>query len=175
MDIQSHKFHIFICVKILDKNIFGYSFVSHSGTYIYTDSSFNHSKLTGNNFLMLYFSNRKKLLLADQDVLNMVGSMSPWLVQPLPCPWNYHTWTVSKLKLKFRQHIIFSVVLLDLRGRKSQGRERLAKICAQKLKLKGLDFFTETARSNKMIHLQETFCVPVILQSTRHPRQRHQW
>ena len=24
----------------------------------------------------------------------MVGSVSPWLIQPLPCPWNYHTWTV---------------------------------------------------------------------------------
>ena len=37
---------------------------------------------------------RRKLSLADQDLLNMVGSVSPWLVQPLPCPWNYHTWTV---------------------------------------------------------------------------------
>ena len=23
-----------------------------------------------------------------------VGAQSPWLLQPLPCNWNYHTWTV---------------------------------------------------------------------------------
>ena len=23
-----------------------------------------------------------------------VGAQSPWLIQPLPCRWNYHTWTV---------------------------------------------------------------------------------
>ena len=56
---------------------------------------------------------RLKLTLADQDVLNLVGgsqkmfleicivqqkkqvgAQSPWLIQPLPCRWNYHTWTV---------------------------------------------------------------------------------
>ena len=38
---------------------------------------------------------RKTLTLADQDVLNLVGNQAPWLLQPLPCEWNYHTWTVS--------------------------------------------------------------------------------
>jgi len=37
---------------------------------------------------------REKLTLADQDVLNLVGAQAPWLFQPLPCEWNYHTWTV---------------------------------------------------------------------------------
>ena len=23
-----------------------------------------------------------------------MGAQSPWLIQPLPCRWNYHTWTV---------------------------------------------------------------------------------
>jgi len=36
---------------------------------------------------------RLKLKLADQDVLNIVGAQAPWLLQPLPCQWNYHTWT----------------------------------------------------------------------------------
>jgi len=32
------------------------------------------------------------LPLADQDILNVVGGQSPYLLQPLPCEWNYHTW-----------------------------------------------------------------------------------
>jgi len=32
------------------------------------------------------------LPLADQDILNVVGGQTPYLLQPLPCEWNYHTW-----------------------------------------------------------------------------------
>ena len=35
---------------------------------------------------------RASLPLADQDILNLVGGRAPWLLQPLPCEWNYHTW-----------------------------------------------------------------------------------
>ena len=46
---------------------------------------------------------RLKLKLADQDVLNIVGSQAPWLFQPLPCQWNYHTWTVDSFLTCFPQ------------------------------------------------------------------------
>ena len=35
-------------------------------------------------FRNLYHATEKK----------QVGAQSPWLIQPLPCRWNYHTWTV---------------------------------------------------------------------------------
>ena len=38
---------------------------------------------------------RNSLSLADQDLLNILGSQSPWLIQPLPCEWHYHTWSCS--------------------------------------------------------------------------------
>lgn len=43
------------------------------------------------------------LSLADQDLLNMVGSVSPWLIQPLPCTWNYHTWTCRPARFEMRE------------------------------------------------------------------------
>ena len=38
---------------------------------------------------------RDSLSLADQDLLNILGSQSPWLIHPLPCEWHYHTWSCS--------------------------------------------------------------------------------
>ena len=38
---------------------------------------------------------RSSLFLADQDLLNILGSWTPWLIQPLPCHWHFHTWTCS--------------------------------------------------------------------------------
>jgi len=46
---------------------------------------------------------REKLTLADQDVLNLVGAQAPWLFQPLPCEWNYHTWTCRPARFEMRQ------------------------------------------------------------------------
>lgn len=46
---------------------------------------------------------REKLTLADQDVLNLVGAQAPWLFQPLPCEWNYHTWTCRPARFEMRE------------------------------------------------------------------------
>ena len=40
---------------------------------------------------------RGNLPLADQDILNVVGGQTPYLLQPLPCEWNYHTWQVENI------------------------------------------------------------------------------
>jgi len=48
----------------------------------------------------IWQKHRLKLTLADQDVLNMVGAQSPWLIQPLPCRWNYHTWTCRQARFE---------------------------------------------------------------------------
>ena len=41
------------------------------------------------------YLSRNSLSLADQDLLNILGSQSPWLLQPLPCEWHFHTWSCS--------------------------------------------------------------------------------
>jgi len=43
----------------------------------------------------LWEKHRNSLSLADQDLLNILGSQSPWLLQPLPCEWHFHTWSCS--------------------------------------------------------------------------------
>jgi len=43
----------------------------------------------------LWERHRDSLSLADQDLLNILGSQSPWLIHPLPCEWHYHTWSCS--------------------------------------------------------------------------------
>ena len=59
----------------------------------------SYGKSTGSlcmeNPLLAPYISRNSLSLADQDLLNILGSQSPWLIQPLPCEWHYHTWSCS--------------------------------------------------------------------------------
>ena len=42
----------------------------------------------------------QNLFYADQDIINMVGEQSPYLIQPLPCEWNFIFWQCRRLPIK---------------------------------------------------------------------------
>ena len=69
------------------------------GWWIHRDSPLLVGKaqaLFSRNFLIAKATlPRNSLSLADQDLLNILGSQTPWLIQPLPCHWHFHTWSCS--------------------------------------------------------------------------------
>ena len=45
------------------------------------------------------------LVFGDQDVINMVAEQSPYLIQPLPCEWNFIIWQCRRLPIKGSNHV----------------------------------------------------------------------
>ena len=41
-----------------------------------------------------------KLVYADQDFINVLGRHSPYLIQPLPCEWNFIAWQCKRLNIE---------------------------------------------------------------------------
>ena len=87
------------CYKLIPVENVSFKIKRYVGRWIHRDGALPVGKtqvtFASKSLCWTLHISSKSLSLADQDLLNILGSQSPWLIQPLPCEWHYHTWSCS--------------------------------------------------------------------------------